>query len=93
MDIYIVRPGDDIISIANRYGVSVSTLIQENGLENPNSLVPGQALVITYPSQTHIVEEGDSLSGIARKYDVTVMQLLRNNSYLTDREFIFGRDP
>ena len=89
MDIYIVRPRDDINSIANRYGVSVSTLIQENGLENPDSLVPGQALVITYPSQTHIVEEGDTLSGIASKYNVTVMQLLRNNSFLSDREHIF----
>lgn len=71
---YIVRPGDNINSIANKYGVSVSKLIQDNGLENTNSLVPGQALVITYPSQIHIVEEGDSLLGVARKYNVTEMQ-------------------
>lgn len=89
MDIYIVRPEDDINSIADKFGVSVPKIIEDNGLENPDSLVPGQALVITYPSQTHIVEEGDTLSGIASKYNVTVMQLLRNNFFLSEREHIF----
>lgn len=89
MDIYIVGPGDDINSIANRFGVSVSSLIQDNGLEDQNCLVEGQALVITYPAEIHIVEEGDSLSSIANKYNVTLMQLLRNNSFLSDREHIF----
>lgn len=89
MDIYIVGPEDDINSIADKYGVSVSRLIQENGLENPYNLVEGQALVITYPNQTHIVEDGESLSDIAGKYNVTIMQLLRNNSFLSDREHIF----
>ena len=89
MDIYIVQPRDDINSIADKFGVSVSTLILENGIENQESLVPGQALVITYPSQIHTVEEGDSLTSIASNYDVSVMQLLRNNSFLSDREYIF----
>lgn len=88
MDIYIVRPEDDINSIADKYGVSVQKLIRDNGLEHPDSLVTGQALVITYPNQTYIVEEGDTLFEIARKYNVTVMQLLRNNSFLSDMEYI-----
>lgn len=88
MKIYIVQNGDDINSIAAKHGVPVSRLIHENGLANPNELVEGQALVITYPYQTHVVKEGDSLAGIARRYKITIMQLLRNNSFLSDRKCI-----
>lgn len=89
MEIYIVQSGDNIYSIANRYGISVTTLIQDNGLINPYNLVIGQAIVITYPSQTHSVEEGDTIASIATTYGVTIMQLLRNNSFLMDREYIY----
>lgn len=89
MDIYIVNDGDDIYSIANKFDVSVSDLILQNGLSNSSNLVPGQAVVITYPSQTHTVQEGDTLGSIANIYGVTLMQLLRNNPFLSEREFIY----
>ena len=89
MDIYVVQPGDTIESIAERYETSVNKLIQENGIDNPYSLVPGQTIIITYPSQTHIVSEGDTLDRIADYYGVTLLQLLRNNSFLSDRSYIF----
>ena len=40
MDIYVVQPGDNINSIADRFGVSVEKLIQDNELENAYNLVP-----------------------------------------------------
>lgn len=89
MDIYVVQPGDNIYSIANSYGVSVTKLIQDNGLNNPNSLVPGQAIVIAYPSQTYTVREGDTLANIANNHGVSIMQLLRNNTFLSDREYLY----
>jgi len=88
MEIYIVQSGDNIYSIADKFGVSVVNLIQDNGLINPYSLVIGQSIVIAYPSQTYIVEEGDTLASIANIYGVTIMQLLRNNSFLSDREYL-----
>jgi spore germination protein len=89
MDIYVVQPGDDINSIAYKYGVSATKLIQDNGLENLSTVVPGQSIVILYPTQTHIVQEGDSLTTISNAYGVTIMQLLRNNPFLLDREYIY----
>jgi spore germination protein len=89
MDIYIVQSGDTINSIADNYGVSVDRLIYDNGLDNPYNLVPGQALVIAYPSQTYTVQEGDTLNSITDMFGITLMQLLRNNSFLSDREFIY----
>lgn len=44
--IYVVRPGDRLGDIAARYGVSVSSIVQLNGLSNPDVIYPGQRLKI-----------------------------------------------
>lgn len=89
MLIYVVQVGDTITSIANQFGVSETRLIQENGLPNPNDLVIGQSIVITYPQKIYIVKEGDTLSAIALKHEIPIMQLYRNNPYLWEREYIY----
>lgn len=89
MDIYVVQPGDTIYSIAEKYGVSIYKLVQENGLINPFNIVTGQTIVITYPSQIHTVQEGDTVTSIANEYGITLMQLLRNNAFLDDRTYLF----
>jgi spore germination protein len=89
MDIHVVKPNDSIESISKQYGVSVSDIIKSNELPNPYDLVPGETIVIVYPTQIHTVKEGDTLGEIARSYGITMMQLFRNNPYLVDREFIY----
>lgn len=89
MNIYVVQPGDTIFSIAGMYGVTAYQLIQDNALENPYELVPGQTIVISYPKQTHTVIEGDSIESILNTYQITFMQLLRNNPFLSERNFLY----
>ena len=89
MIIYVVQDGDTITSIANKYGVSESRLILDNGIQNANDLVIGQTIVITYPQKTYVVEDGDTLSDIADNFEIPIMQLYRNNAFLWDREYIF----
>ena len=43
---YTVRGGDTLLSIAQRYGVSASSLQKLNGIRNPSLLHPGQVLKI-----------------------------------------------
>jgi len=43
---YTVRPGDTLSSIAWRYGVSVWTIANANGISNPNLIYAGQRLYI-----------------------------------------------
>ncbi len=43
---HVVRPGENLSTIASRYGVSLSTLTRVNGISNPNLLRSGQVLVI-----------------------------------------------
>ncbi|MBQ9934339.1 MAG: LysM peptidoglycan-binding domain-containing protein [Lachnospiraceae bacterium] len=46
MEIYVVKSGDSIYSIANAYGITVNNLIFDNQLIYPYELVPGQALFV-----------------------------------------------
>ena len=48
MLIYIVKSGDNIDSIASRFGVPADRVIYVNQLEYPYRLVVGQALLITF---------------------------------------------
>ena len=89
MEIYVVQQGDDINSIAEKYGITVEKLIQDNGLVYPYNLVIGQTLVIALPKQTHTVQQGDTLQSIADSYNITIMQLIRNNPNLADSQNIY----
>lgn len=92
MDIYVVQEGDTVYSIADKYGVMVDRLTQDNGLIFPYNLVIGQAIVIARPKQSHTVQQGDTLQSIADIYGVPLMQLLRNNPFLSDREYIYPEE-
>lgn len=88
MIIHVVQPEETIYSISEKYKIPVITLIQDNGITNPDHLVIGQTIVIVYPKITHTVRNGESLSNIASKYGVSVMELLRNNPNLSNRELL-----
>ncbi|GAB4483402.1 MAG: hypothetical protein Kow0088_26630 [Anaerolineales bacterium] len=46
MDEYIVREGDTLGQIADKYKVSVETLLKANGLKDPNAISVGMAIYI-----------------------------------------------
>ena len=47
MEIYIVQPGDSVFRIAREQNVSEESIIYNNQLEYPYSLVIGQALLLS----------------------------------------------
>ena len=44
---YVVRPGDTIVGIADRYGLEIDDILVLNKLENPNIIYPGQIIRLT----------------------------------------------
>ena len=89
MEIYIIKEGDTLQSIADSYGVPVHRLAIDNGLTLRSKLVIGNPLVIAYPKQVYTVQQGDTLADIADKFNISVIRLLINNPYLSDRQYIF----
>ncbi|NLU36024.1 MAG: LysM peptidoglycan-binding domain-containing protein [Clostridiales bacterium] len=51
MQIYVVRPGDTLWGIAQRYSISPDLLAAANEIPNPDRLVIGQAIVIPTVTQ------------------------------------------
>jgi LysM repeat protein len=47
--VYVVKSGDTLFSIAERFGVAVSAIIAANDITDPNTIVPGQRLTIPRP--------------------------------------------
>ena len=80
---YIVKSGDSLWSIANRYGTTVANLKQLNNLTS-NLLQIGQILKLpgdgTNTKNTYIVKSGDSLWSIANRYGTTVAALKQLNN-------------
>ncbi len=82
MDIYSVKSGDTLWSIANRYKVTQQAIITANGLDMPESLVVGMNLLIPTPTPpgTYVVKRGDTPYAIAKSMNITLSQLIAANN-------------
>ncbi|MEA4972633.1 Spore germination protein YaaH [bioreactor metagenome] len=89
MLIHRVSAGETIYSIAEYYGVSPESITANNQLQNPDSLVVGQTLVILYPKSVYTVQAGDTLESISRKTGVPVITLRRNNPIVNSGLYIY----
>ena len=80
---YIVKKGDSLYSIANKFGISVEELKTANGLSG-NLINVGQTLNIptkeTTNATVYTVKKGDSLYSIANTYGVSVNDLIEYNN-------------
>lgn len=78
---YTVKAGDTLWGIANKYDVSVETLIKLNRLKNANRLQIGQKLtILTADGIIHPVSRGESLWSISRTYDTSVEDIIWANN-------------
>ncbi len=77
--IHVVKAGDTLYSISRRYGVPVSKIASDNGIDISNTLVIGQTIVLMTGARQHTVKAGESLFLIARQYGTTVASLQAAN--------------
>ncbi|MBE6160332.1 MAG: LysM peptidoglycan-binding domain-containing protein [Lactobacillales bacterium] len=82
---YIVKRGDTLYGIANKYGVTVNEIKNLNNLMN-SSLSIGQILKIPVNEDNmedyliYTVKNGDTLYGIARTYNITPSEIISYNN-------------
>jgi spore germination protein len=79
MFIHVVQRGESLWQVANWYQVTIAQITDINGLENPNQLAIGQALIIPSYDVFHTVRSGDALWLIAQRYGTTAEAIVRAN--------------
>jgi LysM repeat protein len=67
-----------VFALAERYRIPLRSLIDNNRLQPPYRLVPGQPLFIPKPRE-HRVAQGDTVYGISRRYRVDMSALVKFN--------------
>lgn len=96
---YVVQPGDQLLRIARRFGLTLSQLRSANGLTS-DTITPGRVLFIPTPIPTstprpptstptgnyvaYVVQPGDRLQRIAVWYGVTVAAIRAANNLSGD---------
>lgn len=95
-NVYTIRAGDTLFSIARRFGVTLTALLAANPqITDPNRIASGEQITIpdsTIPptgGNVYTVQPGDTLYGIAQLYGTTVAQLLILNPQITNQNLIF----
>ena len=96
-EIYIVKRGDTLYKIAQKYNITINELKKINNLKD-NNLTIGQILKITTDDNSNIssdyilytVKAGDTLTSLAKKYKMTPAEIKEINNLKTD-ELIPGQ--
>ena len=91
-EIYTVRRGDTPISIAGKFGVTLSALEDRNGLERGETIYAGDKLSIPgarMSGEFYVVRPGDTLFYISRRTGVPIRTLIGINR-IKDPDLIYA---
>lgn len=89
---YVVRPGDTVSTIAQKFEISVSTILWENNLSSYSIIRPGDKLSILPTSGiNHKIVKGDTIKSIAKKYGVEEDTILEANKIDKDDKLEIGK--
>jgi len=87
---YQVESGDTVSSIAQKFGVSIDSVLWANGITEIQRIKPGQTLKIPpVTGVVHSVRKGDSIYTIAKKYDAEAQAIVDFpfNTFTNDETF------
>lgn len=86
----VVVSGDTLEAIAGREGVSLSALIEANGLRDPGQLTVGQRLLLPPAGAVAMIRPGDSFERLAQRHHLSVRQLQAANPSLVPERLAVG---
>jgi LysM repeat protein len=78
-DMYVVRDGDTLRSVAEAFNLDILSLMAMNALQDPDLIRPGSRLQVSSQPLEHVVQPGDTVGDIAWSYSVDANALLRAN--------------
>jgi surface antigen/LysM repeat protein len=78
---YKVQPGDTVSGIATKFGITTSTILWANNVDDPNAVHPGDDLTILPTSGLlYTVQSGDTADSLAGKFQANAAQIVSYNN-------------
>lgn len=88
---YIVEEGDTLSSVAEKFNISLNTLLWANDLSKSSLLKNGQKLIVLPVSGlVYHVKKGDVLSDVASKYKATTSEIIAINDLGSEGNIYVG---
>ena len=89
-----VQPGDVIGAIAEKYDISVSTILWANNLTARSYIRPGDRLkILPVDGVLHKVQKGDTVAKIAKNYSADSSQIIAFNTLQNDgSDIVIGEE-
>jgi len=88
---YTIKAGDDLISIASQFGISLNTLLWANDLTANSKIRAGESLIILPVSGVlYYVEDGDTVSELALRFKADAKKIIAFNRLAENGEIMRG---
>jgi soluble lytic murein transglycosylase-like protein len=93
---YTIQPGDTLSSIARRLGVTVTSLMDANDIEDADLIVVGDRLIIPESAARaggarYIVRQGETTTVIAQRFGISVDDIVAANGLADPNQLSVGQ--
>jgi LysM repeat protein len=88
---YVVQPGETYSSIAEKFGVSLNTVLWTNNLDKNSKIYAGQTLIILpVTGVLYYVKEGDTMAEISKNYKADPENIVSFNELSGEGDIYVG---
>ncbi len=92
IQVYEVKEGDTLSSIANIYGVSKNTIAWANEIKNGKAKIGDILIILPISGVKHTIKKGDTLKSISKKYSADLLEVSDFNGVKAGDELVVGED-
>lgn len=90
---YKIRDGDTISEIADRFGITVQTILLSNNLTSSSYIKPGNTLkILPISGISYVIASGDTLDKIIEKYKGNLDETVQINDIGEDHTIAVGKE-
>lgn len=90
---YTVQNGDSYSSIADKFNISVNSIVWANGIAKTTVLKPGQTIKIPPVSGlAYQVQPGDTIAMVSEKFKAPADKILSQNKLKAGQELLIGQE-
>lgn len=94
MMIHVVKSGESLWRISQKYGMSIETITKVNGLPSMDQIVPGLALYIPKESlndRVYVIQAGDTYWKLAQRFQTNVQLIIEANPGIDPSQLSIGQ--